>query len=332
MSDLSDNLFSDSLKVFLHFAQHRNLAKTAEAFGVSLSSASRQIRKLEATLKTDLIVAGKRPFTLTPEARHFYSALQEIRHELHNAVDDLKTGSSRAKSLRIGFIESYTQASAEILHETASDFDAVLNVTGTTDRLSGLFEDGEIDAVVTSELPTDINHVMRMTFLREPALVVVPKSLAKSLPPSPNWNNLSFCGLPYIFSYKRSRSGKSLVSFLTTNGITFHSRIEVDNIGTKLGLIARSRGWSLIPVSSLFQNWTLIDNVLLDKLAFFSMPEPAFKRRLMLVAKQDFPRALFRNLSQTLADYTQNTILAWARIRFPAAAEKTEIYRPDQSF
>lgn len=61
MSDLSDNLFSDSLKVFLHFAQHRNLAKTAEAFGVSLSSASRQIRKLEATLKTDLIVAGKRP-------------------------------------------------------------------------------------------------------------------------------------------------------------------------------------------------------------------------------------------------------------------------------
>lgn len=327
MSDLSDNLFSDSLKVFLHFAQHRNLAKTAEAFGVSLSSASRQIRKLEATLKTDLIVAGKRPFTLTPEARHFYSALQEIRHELHNAVDDLKAGSSRAKSLRIGFIESYTQASAE-----ASDFDAVLNVTGTTDRLSGLFEDGEIDAVVTSELPTDINHVMRMTFLREPALVVVPKFLAKSLPPSPNWNNLSFCGLPYIFSYKRSRSGKSLVSFLTTNGITFHSRIEVDNIGTKLGLIARSRGWSLIPVSSLFQNRTLIDNVLLDKLAFFSMPEPAFKRRLMLVAKKDFPRALFRNLSQTLADYTQNTILAWARIRFPAAAEKTEIYRPDQSF
>ena len=258
--------------------------------------------------------------------------MQEIRHELHNAVDDLKAGSSRAKSLRIGFIESYTQASAEILHETASDFDAVLNVTGTTDRLSGLFEDGEIDAVVTSELPTDINHVMRMTFLREPALVVVPKSLAKSLPPSPNWNNLSFCGLPYIFSYKRSRSGKSLVSFLTTNGITFHSRIEVDNIGTKLGLIARSRGWSLIPVSSLFQNRTLIDNVLLDKLAFFSMPEPAFKRRLMLVAKQDFPRALFRNLSQTLADYTQNTILAWARIRFPAAAEKTEIYRPNQSF
>ena len=244
MSDLSDNLFSDSLKVFLHFAQHRNLAKTAEAFGVSLSSASRQIRKLEATLKTDLIVAGKRPFTLTPEARHFYSALQEIRHELHNAVDDLKAGSSRAKSLRIGFIESYTQASAEILHETASDFDAVLNVTGTTDRLGGLFEDGEIDAVVTSELPTDINHVMRMTFLREPALVVVPKFLAQSLPPSPSWNNLSFCGLPYIFSYKRSRSGKSLVSFLTTNGITFHSRIEVDNIGTKLGLIARSRGWS----------------------------------------------------------------------------------------
>lgn len=122
------------------------------------------------------------------------------------------------------------------------------------------------------------------------------------------------------------------MSFLTTNGITFHSRIEVDNIGTKLGLIARSRGWSLIPVSSLFQNRTLIDNVLLDKLAFFSMPEPAFKRRLMLVAKKDFPRALFRNLSQTLADYTQNTILAWARIRFPAAAEKTEIYRPDQSF
>ena len=51
----------------------------------------------------------------------------------------------------------------------------------------------------------------------------------------------------------------------------------------------------------------------------------------MLVAKKDFPRALFRNLSQTLADYTQNTILAWARIRFPAAAEKTEIYRLAQN-
>ena len=332
MSNSADHLFSDSLQVFLHFAQCRNLAKTARDFGVSLSSASRQIRKLEATLKTDLVVPGKRPFTLTPEARHFYAALQEIHRELNGAVDDLQAGSAHAKHLRIGFIESYTQASAEILHATASDFDAVLNVTGTTDRLNRLFEDGEIDALVTSELPTEIDHLMRMTFLREPALVVVPKSLAKTLPSSPNWNNLSFCGLPYIFSYKRSRSGKSLVSFLTTNGITFHSRIEVDNIGTKLGLIARHRGWSLIPVSSLFQNRTLIDNVLLDKLAFFSMPEPAFKRRLMLVAKKDFPPALFRTLSETLADYTQNTILAWARIRFPVAAEKTEIYRPDQSF
>ena len=332
MSDSADNLFSESLRVFLHFAQSRNLAKTAEAFGVSLSSASRQIRKLEATLKTDLIVPGKRPFTLTPEARHFYAALQEIHRELNSAVDDLQAGSPHAKNLRIGFIESYTQASAEILHATASDFDAVLNVTGTTDRLNRLFEDGEIDALVTSELPTDINHLMRMTFLREPALVVVPRPLAKNLPLAPNWNNLSFCGLPYIFSYKRSRSGKSLMSFLTTNGITFHSRIEVDNIGTKLGLIARGRGWSLIPVTSLFQNRTLIDELLKDKLAFFSMPEPSFKRRLMLAAKKDFPRALFKSLSQTLADYTQDKILDWARTRFPAASEKTEIYRPDQSF
>lgn len=331
MSALSDNLFSDSLKVFLHFAQHRNLAKTAEAFGVSLSSASRQIRKLEATLKTDLIVAGKRPFTLTPEARHFYSALQEIRHELHNAVDDLKAGSSRAKSLRIGFIESYTQASAEILHETASDFDAVLNVTGTTDRLSQLFADGEIDAAVTSELPTELDYLMRTTFLREPSLVVVPRAKTQSLPSAPNWNNLSFCGLPYIFSYKRSRSGKSLMSFLTTNGITFHSRIEVDNIGTKLVLIARGRGWSLIPVSSLFQNRTLIDELLKDQLAFFPMPEPAFKRRLMLVAKKDFPRALFQNLTQALADYTRQVMLAWTQEHFPSAAKETEIYDPDHT-
>lgn len=329
MSDSADNLFSDSLKVFLHFAQCRNLAKTAEAFGVSLSSASRQIRKLEATLKTDLIVPGKRPFTLTPEARHFHAALQEIRRELHGAVDDLQEGASQAKTLRIGFIESYTQASAAILHATASDFDAVLNVTGTTDRLSRLFEDGEIDALVTSELPTEIDHLMRTTFLREPLLVVVPKSLTKSLPSSPNWNNLSFCGLPYIFSYKRSRSGKSLMSFLTTNGITFHSRIEVDNIGTKLGLIARGRGWSLIPVTSLFQNRTLIDELLKDNLAFFPIPEPAFKRRLMLVAKKDFPRTLFKSLSKTLVDYTQNSILIWVKERFPAAAKETEIYGLD---
>ncbi len=313
----------------MHFGRSRNLAQTAEAFSISLSSASRQIRKLEAILETDLIVSGKRPFTLTAEGRRFFSKMEKEQHKIDEAIEEIRSKDAMGKQLRIGFIESWTQASSTIISSCAENLNFVLNVTGTTDRLTGLFNAGEIDALVTSELPSDIGKLRCWTFLEEPTLVVLPKKTLELIPRTPNWKNLSFCGLPYILSYKRSRSGKALFSFLSTNEINFHSRIEVDNIGTKLGLIAEGLGWSLVPVTSLYQNRTMLNDPMFSELRFLPSPAPVFNRRLFLAASSTFNQALFRKLSKELYSYSTERILPWAKEMFPKVSESFHAFDPD---
>ena len=330
MTSTEKTLFCESLAMFMAFGRHQSLAKAAKEFGVSHSSASRKIRHLEEILEADLIVKGKRPYAMTPEARRFYATMQGVSREIDEALDDLRGKRDAVKALRIGFIESFTQAAASIISESTEEFTSVLNVTGTTDRLTQLFIDGEIEVLATSELPRDIAKLQFTTFLREPTLAVFPREVAKNLPRNPTWKNLSFCGIPYILSYKHSRSGKALMSFLTTNGITFHSRIEVDNIGTKLELIERGRGWSLIPLTSLFQNRGLIEGPMGEKLSFISSPNPAFNRRLYLAAGTAFNHATFEKLAKTIADYTEREILPWAKVQFPEAAKRLEIFHPKE--
>ena len=329
MARQNKSIFSEALEIFMHFARSRNLAQTAEAFSISLSSASRQIRKLEATLETDLIVPGKRPFTLTAEGRRFFSKMEQEQRKIDETIDEIRSKDAMGRQLRIGFIESWTQASSTIISNCAENLNFVLNITGTTDRLTGLFNAGEIDAIVTSELPSDIGKLRCWTFLEEPALVVLPKKTLELIPRTPNWKNLSFCGLPYILSYKRSRSGKALFSFLSTNEINFHSRIEVDNIGTKLGLIAEGLGWSLVPVTSLYQNRAMLSDPTLSELRFLPSPTPVFNRRLFLAASPTFNQALFRKLANELYSYSVKRILPWAREKLPEASKSFHAFDPD---
>lgn len=329
MSERNKSIFSECLEIFMHFGKSRNLAQTAKAFSISLSSASRQIRKLEGILELDLIVAGKRPFTLTSEGKRFYAQMDHEKGKIDEMIEELHGQGASARQLRIGFIESYTQASANIIRNCVSDVSAILNVTGTTDRLTQLFNAGEIDVIVTSELPTDIEKLRCFVFLQEPTLVVLPKKALATMPASPKWRNLSFCGLPYILSYKHSRSAKALMSFLATHEIALQSRIEVDNIGTKLGLIADGLGWSLVPITSLYQNRAILDDPAFDNLAFLASPSPTFNRRLMLVADSNFHSAFFHRLATELCFFSEKFILPWAREKFPQAAEVISIFNPN---
>ena len=330
MTTQNKSIFSEALEIFMSFGRTRNLSQTAEVFSISLSSASRQIRKLETILETDLIVPGKRPFTLSAEGKRFFAKMEQERRKIDETIEEIRSKDAAGRQLRVGFIESWTQASATIISHCARNLSFVLNVTGTTDRLSHLFNAGEIDAVVTSELPNDLGKLRCRTFLEEPTVVVLPKKTLESIPQTPNWRNLSFCGLPYILSYKRSRSGKAFFSFLSTHEINFHSRIEVDNIGTKLGLIAEGLGWSLIPVTSLYQNRAMLDSPDLSELGFLPSPVPVFDRKLFLVASPTFNQVLFRKLASELCTYSQERILPWVREKLPFVTESVKIFSPDQ--
>lgn len=329
MSEQNRSIFSESFEVFMHFGKCNNLAETAHAFGISLSSASRQIRKLENTLGVDLIVTGKRPFTLTSEGKNFYSQMEIQKKGVKGFVEELRSKNSIGKQLRIGFIESYTQAAATIIGNCSKELSSVLNVSGTTDRLSQLFNDGEIDVTITSELPADIGKLRCFTFIKEPTVVVLPKSILAGIPKTPKWENLSFCGLPYILSYKRSRSGKALISFLLTHGINFHSQVEVDNIGTKLGLIAQGKGWSLIPITSLYQNRAMLDGDFLNSIAFLPSPKPIFSRQLMTASNSNFNQDLFWKLSKELSEFSETFIQAWAENKFPWVQGQIQVFHPD---
>ena len=327
MTDSDNTIFSECFNIFMHFGKSRNLSQTATEFGISLSSASRRIHRLESTLETDLIVPGKRPFTLTSAGLRLFGAMTLESSKVEEILQEIRGTGRVAKTLRIGFIESFAQASASIINNCAPSLDTILNVTGTTDRLKTLFNTGEIDAVVTAELPCNLSEVRSFCFLREPSVVVLPKKAARNLPDKPTWKNLSFCGFPFISTYRKDRTARALENFLASNNIHFLSRLEVDNIGTKLSLIADGLGWSLIPVTSLYQHRLLLREYGIEKISVLQSPNPVNQRRLMLAVGGAVSQSLFSKLSEELSEFTEDTILPWALNNFPWLKGKLSIYR-----
>ena len=331
MRDLDKTIFSECFNIFMHFGKSRNLSQTATAFGISLSSASRRIRRLEGILETDLIVPGKRPFTLTSAGLRLYGAMSLECNRVEEIIESVRGSGRVAKKLRIGFLASFTQASASIINNCSGGLDSVLNITGTTDRLTALFNSGEIDAVVTSEIPCDLAKIRSFCFLREPTVVVIPQRAVHNLPEAPSWRNLAFCGFPFISAYRLDRSGKALTNFLSSNGIQLLSRLEVDNVATRLNLIADGLGWSLIPVTSLYENRLLVDELIDKQLAILPSPRPAAMRRIMFAVGSAVNQTLFEKLSEEIYDFTAHTIVPWAEKKFHWLKGSMTLYRPGES-
>ena len=91
--------FWGELRVFLAVAKAKSFNRAAEALNMSQPTVSRQVRRLQDVIGTQLVVSSQNAIKLTDKGRELAEMLTALDEKLFNISSDLKVESSEAEGL-----------------------------------------------------------------------------------------------------------------------------------------------------------------------------------------------------------------------------------------
>ena len=299
------HIFSREFALYLKLCETQSLKETADQFGVSSSTASRMLSKLENDLGFNLFDRSTRPMNLTPQGRWLVHELKPGLDQARNAIENMQKQSSIKPDLRIGFVDSFTYCVApEFIRRISPSISHLTCLTGSSDRLIERLRANELDIIISSDPAYSLEKTRRLFFLQEPSVIVLPKSNQFSTLNSSNWSQFLLCGLPYISSYGKSGGGILATNFLKTMGLKLLSTMNVDNIGLKLKLIAQNKGWSITRTVGFLNHLDI-----LDELKVVALPPPGLTRKLYLISSESMSYELYVACFNTLIDVLKEQTL-----------------------
>ncbi len=274
-------LFGTHAKVFIAVVEQGNIQEAASVLKISQSSVSYHLKELEKEVGFQLYDRSQKPNHLTEEGALLFRELRQEREHLARTLGKLRSGSSIRPTLRFGIVESLARnLGASVIENLASRLSSIVMVTGTSERLYSKLKHRDIDWAITSRLP-DASKFLTQKLFSEPSVLAVPLSMdfgAKAV----SWQDLKFCGLP-LLRYIRSSGGHKITeSLLGALSVDLPVKIEVDDGGVMLKLIAEGFGWSFIRPATLIQHLELT-----ERIRILPMPNPVMQRQLILAYRKD---------------------------------------------
>jgi DNA-binding transcriptional LysR family regulator len=235
------------LRYFVAVAEELHFGRAAERLYVAQPVLSRQVRKLEQELGTDLLVRSSRSVTLTPaglrlldEARSLLAAAELARRH----IDDI--AGERAE-LTIAFFTGDEFTSARIAF-TATHPDVAINLRRIYwDDQEHVLPSGEAD-VAFLHLPIDNESLELMPVRSEPRVAVLPTSH-----PAAGRREISIAELaddPVIIQRGATASWQAFHNVdPRPDGRRARSGPEAANLEEKLQHVAAGRAISFVPAS-----------------------------------------------------------------------------------
>ena len=245
----------DEIRTFVILAESGSLQKAAERLFLTPSAVTRQIQRLEATLKTPLLDRRVKPGRITREGR---AVLDGGRHMLR-IMDDLKASSSKDTEpggiFRIGLSHMLAQPSlVASIQRLTSRFPRLQPVLSTDLRpqLMEQVRTGELDVAlaflsVDDAVPGDVASSVlaaeRLVLVR--ARGVQPRARRGSKSKDRDLDARWVLNPPGCFIRQ------SLEATLRELGSPFEVAAAINNIDMQLSLVASGIGLGLIPARFL---------------------------------------------------------------------------------
>jgi LysR family transcriptional regulator, regulator for bpeEF and oprC len=174
-----------SLTIFLRSAQLQSFSAAARQLGMSPSSVSRAVARLEEDLGIRLLQRTTRSLSLTEDGAMLYQRCQQVLDELEDIETSIKQSQSQPKgTLRLNFsIAIGKMYIVPKLAELAAQYpDLTFNVS-FSDRLSDIIEEG-IDATVRVGMGSDSRLVMQVLGTAYPVTCAAPSYLQRAGTPT----------------------------------------------------------------------------------------------------------------------------------------------------
>ncbi len=278
----SSIFLSSHARVFLAVAEKCNLTDVAKLLGMSQSTVSYHVAELEKQLKIPLLDRFKRPLQLTAEGRLIADELSYLYNQLSESVRKAESRSNIRPVIRLGIIESLSMnLGTHLIKKLAASSTEISMISGTSERLVSAMEDHQLDVILASTPFVDEQKFAQKLIYVEPSVLCLPRNHGFSFRKY-SWEELKFCGLPFL-RYNRSSGGHLITElFLNSHFLYFPNRVEVDDGGMMLSLIESGLGWSLIRPATLIQHPEIA-----RKIMGCPMPDPVLEREVSLIFRKN---------------------------------------------
>lgn len=242
--ELDEQFFSRSFSVFMRVIEKKKFSAAAHKLQLTQSSVSQTITRLEKSLGVDLFNRESRPPQPTKEALRLYEALKESEQGIQQILTNIQYENLVKPTVRIGMIES---AGKVIATELCKRLKKALGLVSLKSEPSGTLmeqlKQGSLDIAV---LAGEENHeeIIKYFLTDDPWYFIFPKEFSPK-PEELSFENLRFCGLPFIYHSKETADGGLLEEYFRKHSLYFPKVFEIQSNAFVYDLVGAGLGWSV---------------------------------------------------------------------------------------
>ncbi|GHA51367.1 transcriptional regulator [Amylibacter ulvae] len=291
-----------ALDAFERVAQSGSVQIAAGEMGLSISSVSHHIARLEEQMGVTLFDRSSRPFTLTHAGQKALGHLSQGLFHLRRATSETQiSGLIGTRSLRIGIVEDFesnvTPELAVVLSQQMPR--ATLSIRNIlSHEAPALLRKGEIDVAVASMGDGMGADIMGETLLRDPFVMALPDGLDVD----PNALMGGQGKLSFLRFNRNHLIGKQIDEHLARSRINLVERFAFDSAQSIMAVVASGAAWSIITPLGFMRSERFAPRVRL-----YPLPSAAFARQINLMSRADFDEPTRRAIAGVLRQIIDRT-------------------------
>ncbi|HFQ15250.1 MAG TPA: LysR family transcriptional regulator [Rhodobacteraceae bacterium] len=239
------NLSLKSLELFQMVAKSGSVQKVAQDTGLSISTVSHHLRRLEDNLNVSLLDHARRPMVLTPAGVNFLRYVEGALRLIRKGEVQLKSGNlAEARELRLGIVDDFD---SEIAPELAQLLAGAMpkctfrHHTRPSHEIIQLLMENRLDVGVATRPVNDVPGLVEYPLLRDPFVLVVPANHGAA----PEDFLAGQTSLPFLRYARDQIIGGRIEAHLRRLRISLPNRFELESNQSLIGMVAEGSGWAI---------------------------------------------------------------------------------------
>ena len=233
------------LEVFQLVARNGSVQSAAEQSGLSVSTVSHHLSKLEKTLGASLFDHSRRPMPMTPAGASFLQSVDEALRLLQNAEIEVKSDPlSDARHVSLALVEDFD---SEIAPELARQLQVHMpnatfrHLTRPSHEILSLLRNQDIDIGVATQPQFSQPGLIETPLLRDPFVLAVPLDTSTS----PEDFLAGRSRLPLLRYSQNQIIANVIDAQLRRLRIDLPTRYEFESNQSIMNMVAEGCGWAI---------------------------------------------------------------------------------------
>ncbi len=304
-----------SLKVFLTVGAKGNMTVAARTLGMTQSSVSQVIQRLERTMGAPLFDRMRRPLRLTAAGSILSRRVERLVEEAELLSAAVREASS-VSEIRVGLVDSVAGTVGPHLIRTFMDRVSTITLwAGLTLPLVQALMSRQVDVVIAADLMDDLDSFRHIQIASEPFILALPKSYP--VPHGPLTLEGLARGLALIRYSARSSIGIRIDRHLRRCSVSAPRRLEIDSSDTLFAMVAAGVGWALTTPLCVLHGRPDPSAVRL-----LPLPGPGFARQIVMIARHGEYQDLVDRLASDAREALRSICLPAIRRSMPWIADE----------